>query len=164
MRIRGRVVELSSEQATRTLFAPFRQWLAAATSEQSHPVADRTELEQRCKLWLRLTRRRPDQANGEATVCSPASGFARAEKAGCTIDCVPAAERSVAYSPAAALTGFPSARINSQLAEQTTPGEERRAVASHRHGRKAGSGIAPQYVLPTRGSCRARHRPLRLVP
>ena len=46
VRIRGRVVELSSDQSDGYFYSrPLGSQLAAATSHQSHPIADRTALE-----------------------------------------------------------------------------------------------------------------------
>jgi pyridoxamine 5'-phosphate oxidase len=48
VRIRGRVVELSSDQSDGYFYSrPLGSQLAAATSHQSHPIADRTALEAR---------------------------------------------------------------------------------------------------------------------
>jgi len=68
IRIRGRVVELSSEQSDAYFYSrPLGSQLAAATSEQSHPVADRTELEQRYQALAETysdTAPRPSQWGG----------------------------------------------------------------------------------------------------
>lgn len=48
VRIRGRVIELSSDQSDDYFYSrPLGSQLAAATSHQSHPIADRAALEQR---------------------------------------------------------------------------------------------------------------------